>query len=547
MKKIMIVDDEVLVRIGIKSMVPWEEYGYSIVCDASNGEEAMKKIRQYQPQIVLTDLKMQPMDGFELISKCAEEFPQIKFIVLSNYNDFDNVRKAMKMGAYDYVFKLTIHGDEIRSILDEISVENTEEPEPRKKVDSEEVLLKNREIIKNGLFKQLIRKDGHFWGKIEEDFQDIGLKVDFHQAYCILSIQIDDLDIGKNKGTLLESDLLLFSMGNIIEELMESGCRTEVFQYQDYEFTVVVNRDENQHAEEFRKLLELRFQMVVTYIRQYYELGVSGSVSQEGRGIEFLKAAMEQNAQMLERRFFLESGSLLFYDGTKHSSMEIPESYHVSVFEHALLNGNFSCAGEYLSSVLDYFEGKTNWSPSEIRDYLMQICRRLHIGLAAYGIEVESVLDRNGVKLERAVESYTFYSDIKKAVWEIWEICTSRFQISREKPCRKEITRIKEYIGEHLEQELTVAGCAALCGMSESRFSHVFKEETGSTFVEFVNTARMVRAKELLQNTDLRINEIAERIGILNPNYFSAQYKKKMGLSPNEFRKSLFQQNKKEK
>ena len=99
MKKVMIVDDEVLVRIGIKSMTSWEQYGYTIVADASDGEEALKKIRQYEPHIILTDLKMQPMDGFDLIAKCAADYPRIRFIVLSNYNDFENVRKAMKLGA----------------------------------------------------------------------------------------------------------------------------------------------------------------------------------------------------------------------------------------------------------------------------------------------------------------------------------------------------------------------------------------------------------------------------------------------------------------
>lgn len=75
MKKVMIVDDEVLVRIGIKSMTVWENYGYTIVCDASDGEEALQKIEQFHPHIVLTDLKMQGMDGFGLISECEKRYP----------------------------------------------------------------------------------------------------------------------------------------------------------------------------------------------------------------------------------------------------------------------------------------------------------------------------------------------------------------------------------------------------------------------------------------------------------------------------------------
>lgn len=147
MKKVMIVDDEVLVRIGIKSMTSWEQYGYTIVADASDGEEALKKIRQYEPHIILTDLKMQPMDGFDLIAKCAADYPRIRFIVLSNYNDFENVRKAMKLGAYDYIFKLTIHVDELLKIMDEASMDLDEE-EMKPRSDTSEVVYKNLDAIK---------------------------------------------------------------------------------------------------------------------------------------------------------------------------------------------------------------------------------------------------------------------------------------------------------------------------------------------------------------------------------------------------------------
>lgn len=107
MKKLMIVDDEMFVRLGIQSILNWEEHGYRIVCEASNGVDALEKIEKYRPNIVLTDLMMEKMDGFELIETCARQYPKVRFIVLSSYNDFENVRRAMKLGAEDYIFKLT--------------------------------------------------------------------------------------------------------------------------------------------------------------------------------------------------------------------------------------------------------------------------------------------------------------------------------------------------------------------------------------------------------------------------------------------------------
>ena len=156
MKRVMIVDDEVLVRLGIQSLIKWENHGYQIVCDASDGEEALQKIRQYQPDIVLTDLKMSPVDGFELISECREKYPHIQFIVLSSYNDFDNVRSAMKMGAFDYVFKLTVKPEELLKVMDEAASlgKGTETAQ-----ETTSLAERNLEVIKKGLFKRILNSE----------------------------------------------------------------------------------------------------------------------------------------------------------------------------------------------------------------------------------------------------------------------------------------------------------------------------------------------------------------------------------------------------
>src|SRR5659263_154226 len=100
--KILIVDDEVLVRIGIKSLLNWEENGYTVIGEASNGMTALEKVKKFHPDIVLTDLMMDTMNGFDLIRVLKKEFPDIKTIVLSCYNDFDSLKEAMKLGASDY-------------------------------------------------------------------------------------------------------------------------------------------------------------------------------------------------------------------------------------------------------------------------------------------------------------------------------------------------------------------------------------------------------------------------------------------------------------
>lgn len=545
MKKVMIVDDEVLVRIGIKSMAAWEQYGYTIVADASDGEEAMEKIRQYEPHIILTDLKMQPMDGFELITRCAAEYPKIRFIVLSNYNDFDNVRRAMKLGARDYIFKLTIHAEELLKILNEVSMDLDEEANTEP--GASEVVHKNLDAIKNNLYKQALTKKEGFLEGVQKGFDDIGLGVDFKKSYSLVTIQPDSLEIVRKRGDFLERDLFFFSMGNIITEILGRGCKTEVFQDPEQDFAVVMNRNPDQRPEEFFSSLKLKFDTLVKYISQYYGIGISGAASGERQGIEGLKEAAAFNKSVLQGRFFLHTGMLLTDKPEEFEEMVMPDEFRTAPLEQLLANEDFDGMEAYVDRLLLFFRDKNRWRQRDIRTRLKKMYKRLNLGLSRYGIDVEAIRDENGANLEDAICGYSFYEEIERSVRELLDLYREEYRQLNGRPCRREIAMAKSYVAEHLAEELSVVRMGELAGMSESRFSHVFKEETGLSFMEYVSMVRMDKARELLQNTDLRVNEIAEQIGIANPNYFSAQYKKRTGQSPNEFRKALMEQNLKEK
>lgn len=120
MIKVLIADDETLVRAGIKAVLPWEEHGFVVIGEAWNGEDAYRKIVTLKPDILITDIKMPQMDGISLLKKLKEENLPIKTIILSCFDDFDLVREGMKYGATDYILKLSIEPGQLLSVLDEI-------------------------------------------------------------------------------------------------------------------------------------------------------------------------------------------------------------------------------------------------------------------------------------------------------------------------------------------------------------------------------------------------------------------------------------------
>lgn len=534
MKRVMIVDDEVLVRLGIQSLIKWENYGYQIVCDASDGDEALQKIRQYQPDIVLTDLKMSPVDGFELISVCREKYPHIQFIVLSSYNDFDNVRNAMKMGAFDYVFKLTVKPEELLKVMDEAtsSGKGTDTVQ-----EASALAERNLEVIKRGLFKRILNSET-FLKKYLEELMRLPLSVNFGHPFHILSITIDDFKVVRKKGDFMDLELLIFTMENILSELFNRHHRAEVFQYGEYNFAVAVNPEENQDHKAFFTAMEKEFGIFSSCARQYYGLEVSGALSRECTGIKGLKDAIAQNRDTLNMRFFSEPGKLHPYERNVKEVAVLPSEFHSSVLERLAAEHDFFGMRKFLEELFKFLKEKNRWEPEEIRYLLRKAYGTLSASFARSRADIDLFLDKNGINMEASINDYTYLEKIRQSVLELLEQYKKEYESNSGRILRKEVAEAKSFVRNHMKEELQVAEIAAMVNMSGSYFSHVFKKEEGISFVEYVYRVRMEHARYLLESSDLKVNEIADEVGIFNPNYFSTQFKKSVGQSPLEYRQA---------
>lgn len=117
----MIVEDDAMYRYAVRSIIDWEAHGYRIVGEAINGEQAVSLIQEKKPNIVLTDIRMPKMNGIELIQYLRREYPEIKIVVLSAYDDFEFVKEALKLGAEDYLLKYDLGRDAVLTLMSQIS------------------------------------------------------------------------------------------------------------------------------------------------------------------------------------------------------------------------------------------------------------------------------------------------------------------------------------------------------------------------------------------------------------------------------------------
>lgn len=126
MKKVLIVEDEILARLGLRQLVDWKKLDLELLPDATDGEEALEMIRNSRPDIILLDLNIPRVSGLEILEFLKKEEMQTRVIVVSCQEEFDVVKKAMKLGAYDYLRKLNLSSDELESILEKCLGETEE-------------------------------------------------------------------------------------------------------------------------------------------------------------------------------------------------------------------------------------------------------------------------------------------------------------------------------------------------------------------------------------------------------------------------------------
>lgn len=279
MRKILIVDDEFIVRVGIKSFLDWEENGYTIVGEAADGGEALDMISQFHPDVVLTDLKMAGMDGFELISVSRKQFPKVKFVVLSSFDDVENVKRAMKLGAVDYIFKLTTKPQELLDILNSLSYEEQEN-------DMERVVRKSMPAIKNRLIRLAAQKHYPSPSRLLEEFREVGLSTDFSQPYCVVYFPFDTGTDGET-----DTQVMKYAMENMIQEVLSESFSVETYSFTGDSLLSVIACG-GLDGESLEDTLRQDVQKIYEYVRRYLGLHISAALSPSHKGIEQFPTAV---------------------------------------------------------------------------------------------------------------------------------------------------------------------------------------------------------------------------------------------------------------
>lgn len=541
MKRVMIVDDEFLVRVGIKSMLDWEKAGYTIVGEASDGRDAIEKVGRIKPNIILTDLMMEPVSGLDLIRHCSANVPGVKIVVLSNYNDFDNVKTAMKLGASDFLFKLTTNPEGLLRVLDGVSREIDERAQLG--ADAGDLLNRNASAIQQRLIGMMIASSYGSEEELLEELKLVEVKCDFRRPYSALLMAVADYRLFERGGDASGHKVLAVSLENIIGELANWGRPAHTFRLENGQYLAVVNADPAEPRARFEAAMEAEFARIAEYVGRYFGLKVSGALSGQKEGFAAVPAALAECRAAMKRAFFLNGGATLLRAAAprepaeSRNAAELPAP-DLAALRLALENAQFDAAAAAVASSIGRWFGLADIEPYAVREKIHELYGVVKADGHACGVELDRFADGNGLPLCRAIFEYDLLADIQESFARAMaQYAAERAKLGGRK-VKREIAKILAHVQANLGRELSVGEAAGLAAMSESYFSHLFKSEMGVCFVDYVNRARIEKAKDLLATTDQRVNEIASSVGISNSNYFSILFRKLTGMAPLEYRNS---------
>ena len=509
MIKVLIADDETLVRAGIKAVLPWEENGFEVIGEAWDGEDAYKNI-------LITDIKMPKVDGITLLKKIRDENIPIKSIILSCFDDFDLVREGMKYGAKDYILKLSIEPDQLLAVLNEIKEELFVE-----KPVSEEFILHNQDL-KYLFVKKILKHDFFSEEQIKNVIHNLGLSVSLRH-YNLIQL-LPEQKIMNSTGQSKQGETLIY---NILDQICKRQPGNEIIPLEKEGFLVI-------HSKGCWK--NIRTQISAS-MKEYANTRVYFGSSQLLNDYQDFETGMIQSKKALECSAFYDRTEETEYQDICSSSIPAFTYQQEQRLYQALLSANKEHAWDVCSHILEKLREKL-YPPAECFSYIMEILGVYRRAGRDYNISIRS-LEFCGKNIYEYIKSMDTLHDCEKSLYKF----TQKLADAIQKFCipgeRDEILSIKEYVKLHYNENIDLNTISKLVNISPSHLSSLFKKETGENFSAYLTEVRMIEAKRLLKNPHAMIYEVAEQTGYANSGYFGKAFKKFFGITPEEYKKNM--------
>ncbi len=522
MHSVFLVEDEIVVREGIRNGLPWEESGFSLVGEAGDGEMALALIKDLKPDILVTDIRMPFMDGLALARTVKKIQPWIKIVILSGHDEFSYAQKAISIGVDEYLLK-PVSAQDMMRCLEKLSARIEEERLARRDAENlKQRVMSGEDALKERWLRDLVS------GVVPSDdyaerAREFGVDILARSyAVAIAEFRSEGADMGE-----------LNRAKNAIERIV--GAFGDVISYSDAvdAMTFVIKGQASDACEETAYALAQGVKYDVERgSRMLVSVGIGGCVSR----VRELPQSWAEARNAL--RYLATTGRFMIIGA---SDVRPPgfAGYPEPGSDPIVLRLRNACEGD-VDRIVEEFSGlfgDGDAKAGSVGYYILYdivvAARKLidELGGSAnqvfpHGIRQESIA-------EACASLESFRAEVRRIVEAVLSLRDSRSLSYRDTL----VQRAKRFIKDHYaDPDISLNTVASEVNVSPNHFSTVFSQESGETFIEYLTWTRIARAKELLLATGMKSSDIAYEVGYNDPHYFSFIFKKHTGKSPREFR-----------
>lgn len=527
--KILIVDDEALVRIGMRTIIPWEKHGHTVIGEATNGIEALRLARTNRPDIILVDIVMPEMNGLDFIKEIQSDLPFTKFIILSCRDDLDYYRQAIKLGVSEYVQKASISPEEILAIVERVSIDIRKNRVYDSNDNAEKVFI-NKNFVMMEFFSLVFKGQIKDSSLIGQKFGSFGFNASGTGLYvAILTIDTPEASI------VSYSSSQDYSVIQICQEVINDMGEGFIFKSFNDEIIAVIFCPPDVNGEEYIKNL---YHRINETIGQIFFVKLTAGVSGIQYDFSKLQESYCQAGCMLNEKFLRGIGKLYLYKRAEKKeellSVIKKEKEELLKLRSPFEIEKFATGVKKLAGLLSEAESMT---PGETRCIYMDILYHFISLLRTEEINIDEFTGSSFNPVE--------YIDRSNTIWELCgrlELLFDEFrEYTRKKyPNRQKkiIAHIRQYVEQHINERISLDDISDDIHLSTSYISRFYKKETGENLQDYIIRLKVEKSKQLLYSNK-SINEIIENVGFSSESHFFKVFKASTGLTPGQYMKQF--------
>lgn len=532
--RLLIVDDNPRDQKGLLNIIDWGSLGIAIIGAVDNGQEAISRMDELKPDIILTDITMPLMNGIEMSSILRKQYPHIKIIFMSSYYEFDYARSAVDLDVYAYILKPIVKDDLLQAVQKVLSMLKTEQDIQAEKENMLSQIQQSLHLFQEQFIHDLLFGSNMSDSDLKENAAFLQMNLTDTYFVQVIAIELDNYEAYIQNMETAEKYLISYTVKQSAACYDKPQAPIFLFQISSKRFAAVlfeIPDASKQDCTILDTIIAIK-ERISSHLHIQSTIGVSSCSVRLGD----IPLLYEQSLEALCTKFYSNGDQLILYEEIKDRQTSSDRMIDLQTvyqeMQEVIFSGDVNCAAAITQKYLGRSSGMQNEQAVKVLIYNI-----IHI--------LQNIFDQENISLDelfggeaviwKKLDRYETIRDVRQWLTNILSACIQYFNNSTNSQTAI-VQQIKNIIHQKYAEPLSAETISALINFSPSYANRVFKAQTSKTIFDYLTEYRMERAKELLRSPNSKIYVVAQEVGYTNKSHFCYQFKKQTGMTPSKFK-----------